>query len=440
MAGKKRGKFSLGTIVMLALTALVLIGCVLLLSYLVGDDLYARTETFIRTVSEEGLFDDSFVLVPAALTQARDLQWTAEDTPAPPTVPPATPTPVPKPVTITISAAGTVYAPKAVRESVQDGERFDFAPVFAGLGDTLSSADLAIATLETTTAGKDRGFGNYNTAPEILDALRGVGVDFMALATERALDKGYDGLDLTVSELTTRGLAYAGVSVDGGDPGRATMMRVGGVQVALISCTYGFSEEGAVKTKNDSRGALMQMDMQQLTQDIQQARVGGANVVVVLAHWGTKNKVETPVNVQRIAREMAEAGADIILGTHPNVAQGTERLLVTRSDGLQYETAVCYSLGSLLTDARTKENTAGMVAHVDVTYDPVTRRTTLGSLYCTPVYIAQERRDNALIYRVVDAENAKALGSLSETERQSAQEAAQIIHKATQGDEQGGHG
>jgi len=439
MAGKKRRRVSLGTLVMLVLTALVLLCCVLFLSLLVGDGLYERTGAFLRTLSQEGLFDESAGFELAALSTARDLQYIPpEDTPAPATMPPATPTPVPKPVTITISAAGTVYAPKAVRESVQEGSRFDFEPVFTGLGDTLSQADLAIATLETTTAGKDKGFDNYNTAPEILDALRESGVDLVALATERALDKGYEGLDLTISELTTRGLAYAGVSPDGSNSGRATMLSVGGVQVAVISASYGLSSEGDGKTKGDSRGVLALMDMEKIGREITQARVSGANVVVVLPHWGTKNKTDTPVNVRRQAMQMAEAGADIILGTHPNVAQGTERLRVTRSDGLEYEAAVCYSLGSLLTDARTPENTAGMIAHVSVTHDPVTRRTTLGDMYCTPVYIARERRDNTAVYRVVDAENTRAIESLSPGEQQAAKEAAEIIRKATQ--EQEGQG
>ena len=109
-----------------------------------------------------------------------------------------------------------------------------------------------------------------------------------------------------------------------------------------------------------------------------------------------------------------------------------------RSDGLEHEAVVCYSLGSLLTDARTKENTAGMAAHVSVTYDPVTRRTTLGDMYCTPVYIARERRENTAVYRVVDAENKQALETLSETEQQAAQEAVDIIHRITQ--DQEGHG
>lgn len=425
---------SLGSWAMLLLTALVVLGCVGFLSMIVGDRLYVRTGDFLRMLAQDGLFDAQ-PQTPAPTATAP--VFLMEDTPAP-TVQP-TQTPAPMPTTITIAAAGTIYAPKTVRESAQTGAQYDFAPVFKTLGDTLSAADLAIATLETTTAGQDKGFGNYNTAPEILDALRGCGVDLLALATERALDKGYEGLELTLRSLTARGLAYAGVSADAEDTG-ATMMRIGGVQVAVLAYTYGLSDEGSSKTDGDKRAAVALMDTQRMLEDIRQARADGANVVIVLPHWGTKNITETPVNVKRLAVQLAEAGADIILGTHPNVPQGVERLTVTRADGLTHEAVVCYSLGNLLTDSRMAENTAGMVAHVSVTYDPATRRITLGEMYCTPVYIARQRTDDETVYRVVDAESAAALDALTESERQAAQDAVEIIRRATQADEQEGQG
>lgn len=425
---------SLGSWAMLLLTALVVLGCVGFLSMIVGDRLYVRTGDFLRMLAQDGLFDAQ-PQTPAPTATAP--VFLMEDTPAP-TVQP-TQTPAPMPTTITIAAAGTIYAPKTVRESAQTGAQYDFAPVFKTLGDTLSAADLAIATLETTTAGQDKGFGNYNTAPEILDALRGCGVDLLALATERALDKGYEGLELTLRSLTARGLAYAGVSADAEDTG-ATMMRIGGVQVAVLAYTYGLSDEGSSKTDGDKRAAVALMDAQRMLEDIRQARADGANVVIVLPHWGTKNITETPVNVKRLAVQLAEAGADIILGTHPNVPQGVERLTVTRADGLTHEAVVCYSLGNLLTDSRMAENTAGMVAHVSVTYDPATRRITLGEMYCTPVYIARQRTDDETVYRVVDAESAAALDALTESERQAAQDAVEIIRRATQADEQEGQG
>jgi len=434
MAGRR---MSPGTIFILLLTVLVVIGCVLFFSLLVGDDLYARTGALIHTLTEQGLFDAPPVPASEPEQAAPAYLW-LEDTPVP-TVPPATPTPVPAPCTITIAAAGTVYAPKAVRESAYSGGRYDFDAVFSGLGDTLSHADLAIATLETAAAGSDKGFDNYNTAPEILDALRSSGVDLLALATERALDKGHDGLELTLSEIIARGMAYAGVLPEKGAD-HTTIMRIGGVQVAVLAYTYGLSDEGEESLGSDSRAAVALMQTQTMIEEIRQARVNGANVVIVLPHWGTKNIADTPVNVKRLAGELAQAGADIILGTHPNVPQGTERIRTTRADGLEYETVVCYSLGNLLTDARTPENTAGMVAHVSVTYDPVTRKTSLGEMYCTPVYIARQREQEETVYRVVDAESAQALKRLTAEEQQAAQAAVELIRKATQADEQEGQG
>lgn len=424
--GRRRRGVSLGTVIMLLLTVAVVAGCCVFLAFIGGEDAYERTSSLLEQLAQREAAAADSTLAPSAREAAPATAVPVAQTP----VPTAAPSPVPEASTFTLTAAGTVYAPKAVRQCAQEsGDHYDFTQVFAGLGDALSRADLTVMTLETTTAGQEKGYGNYNTPPQILDALRDSGVDLVALATERALDKGYEGLEITLSELTTRGMASTGVSLHGGNSG--TVMNIGGVQVALLAYTYGLSDEGKEKSQADERGAVAMIDTEAMVEDIVSARVNGADVVVVLPHWGTKNKQETPDNVRALARTLAEAGADVILGTHPNVVQGTERLSVTRSDGLTYESIVCYSLGSLLTDARTPENTAGMIAQLEITYDPVTRRTSLGELQITPVYIARQREDNQNVYRVVDAGNAQAVSALSPQEQAAAQEAAQLVSKMT---------
>ncbi|MBQ2991908.1 MAG: hypothetical protein IJD60_11590, partial [Clostridia bacterium] len=57
MARRRRRGVSLGTVVMLLLTVLVVIGCVLFFALLVGDDLYARTEALIYSLSQQGFFE-----------------------------------------------------------------------------------------------------------------------------------------------------------------------------------------------------------------------------------------------------------------------------------------------------------------------------------------------------------------------------------------------
>ena len=81
-----------------------------------------------------------------------------------------------------------------------------------------------------------------------------------------------------------------------------------------------------------------------------------------------------------------------------------------------------------------------MVAHLSATYDPATRRTALGELYCTPVYVARQREQGRTVYRVVDAENAQALSALGEEEQKAAAAAVEIIRSATAVEGQEGQG
>ena len=427
MKKKRRGGLSAGTIAMLVLTACVLVAMAAFLFLIAGDGVYERTRAafgrFAETPSPTGIPSPEPTI---------EMTYTPMPMAAP--TPTIEPTQAPELATVTLAAAGTVYAPKAIRESAQEsGDHYNFASIFDGIGDTLSAADLAIVTLETTTAGREKGYGNYNTSPQILDALRACGVDLVALATERALDKGYDGLDLTLSELTSRALAYAGVYPDSGN-GSATMMNIDGVQVAVLAYSYGLSDEGREQTKNDAAGVLALMDIQKMTQDITRARVDGANIVIVLPHWGTKNRAETPETVRAMAKILAQAGADVILGTHPNVVQGVERIHTVRSDGLTYETVVCYSLGCLLTDARNSENTAGMAVNLTFVYDSNTRRAYPGEVKVTPLYIACQRKDGKNVYRVVDAEDEQALSKLTIAEQQAAAQAVLRVRQTVKGE------
>lgn len=435
MGRKRRGRgVSFGTVFMLALTALVIALCVMFLSMIAGTDVYERTGEFIRMLSQEDMFESAPLLRPTQ-TPRRVITFIDEDTPAPQAK--ATPAPMPQSSTIRLAVGGAAYAPKAVRQSMQQGQTFDFMPAFEGVSGVLDGADLAIVTLEGAAAGSSAGYDNYNAPPELLDALRECGVDLVALATEHMLDKGYEGMDLTLSELTTRGMASAGVRRDGGG---ATMMRIGGIQVAVLAYTYGLSAEGEQKTQHDARGIVPRLELNAMIEDVRQARVSGANLVIVLPHWGTKNKADTADTLRLMANELARAGADVILGTHPNVVQQAQRLRVTRSDGLEYEAVVCFSLGSLMTDSRAPENTAGMIAQLDVTYDPVTRRMTLGELACVPVYIASQREEGKTVYRAVNAQEEAALSLLDDVERRKAEAAAASVSSAAAGETQDGQG
>lgn len=431
MRKRRRRGVSAGSLLMLAVTLLVVAACCIFLLGIAGEDVYERTGALIRSLSERGFIAPQGTQAPVA-----------QDAPPAPTAttPPAQPEDAQaaagwaqigeRVASFSLAAAGTVCAPRAVRTAAQTGTGYDFNPVFAGLGNLMRDADLSLATLETLTAGEESGYGSYNAPPQLLDALRSAGVSVLSLATERALDKGYGGLELTQRELNTRSMLAAGADASGEGLNKRTL-NINGVQVAVLAYAYGLSDEGRTQTNGDERGALALLDEAGMVRDITNARLNGANVVIVMPHWGTKNRAETPDDVRTLAQRLAEAGADIILGAHPNVVQGTERLKVTRSDGLEYETVVCYSLGCLLTDAREAKNTAGMIARLTVRYDASTRRVELGELVSEPVYIACQQENGAAAYRVVDATDPAMTAALNDEERQAAALAAQSVREVT---------
>lgn len=79
---------------------------------------------------------------------------------------------------------------------------------------------------------------------------------------------------------------------------------------------------------------------QALVQEIQTAKSEG-RFVIVYPHWGTEYDPLPDAQQKRLATEMAQAGADLVIGGHPHVAQGID---------LIEKTPVAWSLGNFIFD------------------------------------------------------------------------------------------
>ena len=124
------------------------------------------------------------------------------------------------------------------------------------------------------------------------------------------------------------------------------------VTFAILNYTYGPNMEtlpsslrghlNMLCAYNESSGAIDFTSLNpQVAEDIRQARQL-ADIVIVFPHWGTEYQ-DRPSSYQKaFAQEMTEAGADLIIGTHPHVPQPVE--WITAENGNR---ALCYySLGN----------------------------------------------------------------------------------------------
>lgn len=137
------------------------------------------------------------------------------------------------------------------------------------------------------------------------------------------------------------------------DPAESlSLLQVGDITFAILNYTYGPNAETISKSLREHLNILCAYNEKtgridftslnpQVLEDIKAAEEL-ADIVVVFPHWGTEYQKTPSSYQQKFAQEMTQAGADLIIGTHPHVPQPVEK--ITAENG---NTSLCYySLGN----------------------------------------------------------------------------------------------
>jgi len=415
---KKRRGLSLGTVVMLALTLVVLVGMGRVLGKLTGDSVVdIDAEGVMAALNLEGLFQPSMLEIPLQSATQAPAPNTAEPMPTPEVPAPAqteAPTPGPTPYaggSITLTIGGSVCVEDNVRQSgyYKDSKKYDLDEVFSLLSGEMTG-DLTLVTLENLVY--EGGKVSDLIAPEAaLHMLRSAGVDAVSLGFAKALDKGTEPLLATVEGARAAGLQVLGAY--GREAESAPVSRIveiGGVKLALLHYTDNLTS-AAKKKVADSHWMLPTAENAE--RDIAEARQLGADVVLVSLHWGKSGTSSVTKAQRELAQRLADAGADVIVGAGSRIVQPA--VWLTRAGG--GETLCCYSLGSLLSDSRTDAGVAGMLLQLTIHVDAAGHVTIPTAAY-TPTYIWRYKQDGSYHYRVV-ASDVAAPDGMDESQQNS---------------------
>lgn len=149
-----------------------------------------------------------------------------------------------------------------------------------------------------------------------------IGVDLVTLANNHALDFGTDALLDTVSTLDQAGILHVGAGTDSEAARQPAIVDVNGVRVGFIGASR-VIPVASWTAGASSPGMLTAYDPALLVQTIQETRPL-CDYLVVLIHWGVE-RAEMPVDHQTsLGRQCIDAGADLVVGSHPHVLQGIE--------------------------------------------------------------------------------------------------------------------
>ncbi|PZD95936.1 CapA family protein [Paenibacillus sambharensis] len=205
----------------------------------------------------------------------------------------------------------------------------------------LQEPDLTAANLENpiTTRGvpaEDKQYvfkGHPDLVPSLVDA----GFDVVSLANNHTLDQGVEGLLDTIDHLRDAGLPNMGGGRNDTEAFAPAVLEAKGLSIAYFGVTR-VVPVGEWKADKNRAGVAESYDSTRAVAAIKRARAEH-DLIVVMVHWGEEKK-DFPVDTQkRLARDYIDAGADLVIGSHPHVLQGFE----------QYKGKwIAYSLGNFI--------------------------------------------------------------------------------------------
>lgn len=259
--------------------------------------------------------------------------------------------------------------------------KLGYKSLWSSLLPIFNEADLAYANLEGTTAesvvrgGKEKqdpgfvfdkevysGYPAFNYHKSLISDLKESGFDVVSTANNHSFDRESIGVDKTIAELLKVGLPFTGTKTKafGANEKWHTITEVKNRRIAWLACTY---------ETNGRRDKLKQVltcfDQKELLlktiSDL--AKDPSIDAVIVTPHWGGEYQLQHNSQQTKLGREILEAGAVAVIGTHPHVVQPWEKY--TTKSGR--EGFIAYSTGNFVAGQSPIEKRTSLMVSLSLT-------------------------------------------------------------------------
>ena len=171
--------------------------------------------------------------------------------------------------------------------------------------DIFSADDLTIANFEGTLTDsderEDKTFA-FKAPASYASILTGGSVEAVNTANNHSHDYGEQSFNDTLAALDDAGIVHFGYD-------ETAVIDVKGIKVGLVGIyeLYDHLERE-----------------QQLKDNIAKVKADGAQLIVVIFHWGNETETVPDNNQTTLGRIAIDEGADLVCGHHPHVLQGIE--------------------------------------------------------------------------------------------------------------------
>ena len=254
----------------------------------------------------------------------------------------------------------------------KDEDTYDFSQCFPKVEHLIKGADIAVANMEFTLAGKPyTGYPCFSAPDSYAEAVAESGVDIFLTANNHILDKGWKGAERTLevySKMEEDGrVRHTGSAVSAHDDSLRFPLKIihKSFRLAFINFTYGTN--GGIK---EAYPKVHRIDTSEIADAIQRARDFGADFIIALPHWGNEYVLRHSNTQKKLALWLAAHGCDAIIGAHPHVLQDSETLTIAKDNGIgTRQVPVIYSLGNFISNMSAPNTQIGMMVTLRFTKD-----------------------------------------------------------------------
>jgi poly-gamma-glutamate capsule biosynthesis protein CapA/YwtB (metallophosphatase superfamily) len=432
--GGRRG-VSFGTVFMLALTLAVVLACVWLLPRLSGgsfSDIRLDAEKVVDALSTTIRESSAAAKVSTDSPQSTAVPSGSSISFAT-AAPTAAPTRVPS-SSLLLVMGGEVTINKTIRQSAYDSKTktYDFSPILTDVRSLLRSADLALLPYQSQVS-LSGSYTDLNAPPDALTALADAGTDVLLIGGETALQSGMSTLADTIGAIKSAGMIPAGAFSSAQEAGSIVRVTASGLDVAILRYTDALSTRSKNASSEAERAyAVPLIDEDKIYQDVQTARLTGAQIIVVSLSWGNEGKSAPTDEQKELARRIADFGADILIGSGAGAMQGAEIISGYTAERGSHDMLCVYSVGSMITSETGKAYTAGAILRAQISYNGDSEQLVFDEIGYIPTYLWKTSDGSKTVYRLL-VSDAKAPDDMKDGTKKSMQAALEITQKAFDG-------
>ncbi len=256
---------------------------------------------------------------------------------------------------ITLNLVGDVMCETYCQQACTYDDKYFFRDCFSIVKPVLEDADFVVGNLESTISENhpymgQKNFlnGNYNcnSPVEFLDAIKYAGFNVLVASNNHNLDAQRQGHFDTIRHLEEFEFDYIGIFKNEKQQ-RFLIKEKNGIKIGFLSY---YTEHNKIKhdfSPKDISIFFNKYTKETVQNDVQSLKKSGIDFIIAYIHWGIERVHTITQYQQRVARELAEAGIDYIIGSHPHALQPYDEIKFENK-----KVPVIYSLGNFLSSSR----------------------------------------------------------------------------------------